>query len=128
MLGLWMKERVHEIGVLLAMGFSKAKIIGQHMVEILLIAVLAFAVSYFAGSAAANSIGDFLMESAYEQAAVEQSAESVSSGAAPLIIEVTAPDFLAVCGIGALAALLSVCLSSMPVVLLKPKEILTKMN
>ena len=54
MLALWMKERVHEIGVLLAMGFDKIQIIGQHIVEILLIAIVAFGISYFAAAAPAK--------------------------------------------------------------------------
>lgn len=125
-LGLWMKERVHEIGILLAIGFRKSRIIGQHILEILLIAIAAFGVCYFVGTAVADTAGDLLMTSAYEQSADEQGAEMAN--VTPLEIEVTVPDFLAVCGIGTLVAALSVCISSMPIVRLKPKEILTKMN
>lgn len=128
MLALWMKERVHEIGVLLAMGFDKIQIIGQHIVEILLIAIVAFGISYFAGAAAANTAGNYLMTSACEQSVGEQDIEVTGKDTAPIEIDVTAPDFFAVCGIGSLVAVLSVFVSSVPVVRLKPKEILTKMN
>lgn len=127
MLVLWMKERVHEIGVLLAMGFDKTQIIGQHIVEILLIDIVAFGISYFAG-AAANTTANYLMTSACEQSVGEQEIEATGKDTVPLEINVTAPDFFVVCGIGTLVAVLSVFVSSVPVVWLKPKEILTKMN
>ena len=67
------------------------------------------------------------MTSACEQSVGEQDIEVTGKDTAPIEIDVTAPDFFAVCGIGSLVAVLSVFVS-MPIVRLKPKEILTKMN
>ena len=39
-LTLWSKSRLHETGVLLSLGFSKAAIIGQYLLEVLLLAIL----------------------------------------------------------------------------------------
>ncbi len=45
-LTLWTKTRIHEIGVFLSVGIRKSAIIGQYLVEVLLIAVFAFGLSY----------------------------------------------------------------------------------
>lgn len=57
-LTLWTKTRIHELGVFLSVGIRKPVIIGQYMVEVLLIAVLAFGLSYFTSNAVAGQIGN----------------------------------------------------------------------
>lgn len=66
-LTLWIQGRTHETGILLSLGISKYKIISQYILELLMIAVIGFSLSYFAGNAIAQSIGDELVEKATTQ-------------------------------------------------------------
>ena len=61
-LTLWTKARIHEIGVFLSVGIRRSAIIGQYLIEVLLIAVLAFGLSYFTSNAIAGQIGNHLLE------------------------------------------------------------------
>lgn len=59
---LWIKERTYETGILLSLGESKAKIVVQYAVEILIIAVAAFTISIFSGNVISQKVGDILLE------------------------------------------------------------------
>ncbi len=60
---MWGRSRIHETGVFLSLGIGKSKIIGQYLVEALMIAVIAFGLSLFTSNAAANQIANGLIES-----------------------------------------------------------------
>lgn len=59
---LSIKERMYETGVLLSMGEGKLKIIGQYVVEALLIAALAFSLSTISGKFIAQGVGNMLLD------------------------------------------------------------------
>lgn len=61
-LTLWTKSRIHEIGVFLSVGIKKSAIIGQYLAEVMMIAVLAFGLSFFSSNAVAGQIGNHLLE------------------------------------------------------------------
>lgn len=122
-LSLWVKSRVRETGILLAMGYRKVQILFQHFSEVMMIAVLAFCFSFFAGQAIAHTTGDFLIQNTTVQTDMVSS-EEIS----PLDVEITVGDFAVVCGGGTLVVVLSVGMSSIPVFCLKPKKILSKMS
>lgn len=61
-LTMWAKSRIHETGVFLSVGIGKASILGQYLVEVLLIALLAFGLSFFTSNAIANEIGNGLLQ------------------------------------------------------------------
>ncbi|MBS5776952.1 MAG: ABC transporter permease [Finegoldia magna] len=46
---LWLRERIYEIGILLSIGVSKAKIIGQFIMELVFVSVPAALLSYISG-------------------------------------------------------------------------------
>lgn len=140
-LALWMRVRVHETGVFLAMGFPKRDILLQHISEMLLIAVCAFAVSFFLSSAIAGTIGAHLLEQAstseyqVERLTDIPSGDSPESPVSPDIIELTqievkvsAKELTALYLIGTALILLSVTIAACPVLRMNPKEILTKMS
>lgn len=77
MLILWVRERRYETGVLLSLGEDKSKIMGQFLVEVLLITVFAFAVSTFLGNAIAQNFADRLMSRQIETEIVGQEEVSV---------------------------------------------------
>lgn len=141
-LTLWTKTRVHEIGVFLSVGIRKSAIIGQYLTEVLLIAVFAFGLSYFTSNAVAGQIGNHLLEQSLQ---VEQ---EDNSGSTPAAVDVGAdtliqkplptengiqvsvePDSLALLYlIGFAIIIVAVSISSITVMRLKPREILSKMS
>ncbi|WP_251859450.1 ABC transporter permease [Clostridium sp. Marseille-Q2269] len=60
-IALSLKDRKYEIGVLLSLGESKFKVIFQLVIEVLLVAFIAFGTSIFTGNLAANKIGHSLL-------------------------------------------------------------------
>lgn len=141
-LTLWTKTRIHEIGVFLSVGIRKSAIIGQYLTEVLLIAVFAFGLSYFTSNAVAGQIGNHLLEQSLQ---VEQ---EDNSGSTPAAVDVGAdtliqkplptengiqvsvePDSLALLYlIGFAIIIVAVSISSITVMRLKPREILSKMS
>lgn len=174
MLTMWIRNRVHETGVLLSMGISKLKIIGQFCLELMLIAVFAFGLSYFSGSAIAQYAANTLLQQGIkaqdkgsECAAIvigQQSAEPDSDAGekdevsvkgdqsagkegpdeaeqlatqaalgntAPvekITVHVSLQNLLALYGLGFMIIILSVGISSISVMRLKPREILSIMS
>jgi len=59
---LTLKTREYEIGVLLSVGASKMKVIGQFFVELALVAILGFTLSVVSGSLIAKQIGNTVLE------------------------------------------------------------------
>lgn len=64
----WMKGRVQEIGVLLALGTPKIKILGQIVLEALMIAAAAIILSFTAAPAASDITADYLVQQQVQQA------------------------------------------------------------
>lgn len=146
LLNIWAKFRVRETGAMLALGESKGKILAQRMIEIALIAVLAFGLSCPVSGMTANSVGNMLLAQANSQSIPESSSDRVQAGTpiasddfdlspvfAPpkveeLTVSVTGGIFTAVYGLGLSIALFLVCAGSIPVMRMKPNEILSKMS
>ena len=59
---LSMKDRIHEIGILMALGEKKIKIIGQLLTEVVLVLVLAIGISTLCGKSISNIVGDKLIQ------------------------------------------------------------------
>lgn len=77
MLGI--RERKYEMGVLLAIGEKKSKLIGQFIVEILIVAVFAIGIASLTGNLVADKIGDQLL-SQQEEASASSSADANQFG------------------------------------------------
>lgn len=110
-LAMRIRGRVHEVGVLLAVGVAKGHIIAQFLVETTAILLLTFLfscpVSYFA----AMQIGTFLRDMI--------SAVSIDLPAWKLLLQY---------GIEVLAVIAGVMIAAYPIFWLHPKEILSKMS
>ena len=61
-LTMWGRTRIHETGVFLSLGIRKTKIIGQYLLEVLMIAVTAFGLSYFTSNAVASQLANRLLQ------------------------------------------------------------------
>ncbi|MDE6639408.1 MAG: ABC transporter permease [Acetatifactor sp.] len=146
-LNMWIKQRTHETGILLSIGVSKVKIVAQYILETLMIAVIAFGLSYFSGGAIAQGTSNLLFTQVVEiQPAVEIEIPDdgteylditgqyipydTSDMAAPEDIKVivTAEHLLWVYLLGIVICTAAVILASLPVVKMKPKNILSQMN
>ncbi len=53
---LWLRERIYEIGILLAIGQEKIKIIGQFIFELILISIPTIIIATFAGKIISNQL------------------------------------------------------------------------
>lgn len=135
-LTLWMRDRVHEMGIYLSIGIAKIGIIGQFLAECMMIAALAFCLSWFASGGVANLAANAVLENLTVQEAPAQSAESayfndpvgLSSEAqtpAEIDVNVGPGEFWTVVALGTIIIFASVGLSSILVVRMKPKDILS---
>ena len=110
-LSFWLKSRLRETGILLAMGIPKTALVLQHMAETALTAVPAFGAAWFASRWSAGWIAGLF-----------------ESGIAAGTAAVSEWDFARVCAGGALILSAAVLLSCIPVFRYKPREILSMME
>ena len=111
-LNLWTKHRINEIAILLSVGISKKHIILQQIIEILMVSVPAFILSYFTSSIATKIVGSKLISS------ITNSIE----------ISVNIFDWLLVSGIGLLIILVSTIISIYQITKIKPRDIFSKID
>lgn len=143
------KERVHESGILLALGFSKRNITCQYLTEVLVIALFAFALSIFASSLVAETVGSQLLNYTMTDTLSENSSEMPGTyidGNAIVNSDDYAPEFegrgnltkievvirpnaiFILCGTGLVIICFSVMMAALPVLRMKPREILSRMS
>ena len=141
-LTFWTKTRIHEIGVFLSVGIRKSSIIGQYLIEVLLIAVFAFGLSYFTSNGIAGQIGNHLLGQSVQVEQEDNSssaATAVEVGADTLIqkplpaengihVSVGLDSLILLYLIGFVIIIVAVSISSITVMRLKPREILSKMS
>ena len=112
---LWTRSRKKEIAILLAIGRSKAEIVGQFLTENLLVALLSMFASMALSFGLGKRVGAFL---------ISRAGEEISN----LSIHIAALDMLKVFGVGFVLICLAVIAASYTVIRLQPKDILTKME
>lgn len=145
------RERKYEMGVLLAIGEKRSKLVGQFLVEILVVAVLSFGIAAVSSHYVAQVVGNQLLTQ--QNATASESTSSTSNQRGPggngggpggggpgfgssltantaeiksLDIQVSLEDMLKMGGIGVGIAFISVLLPSILVLRMNPKTILTK--
>lgn len=141
------KERTHESGVLLSLGFSKGNILAQYITEALLIAVLAISLSVPVSGAFSEAVASRLIDS---NAAQNEQDSSQPFNSFDGISVVDSSDFAAkfesrtdlteikvtvepaevgtLYAAGIFITVLSVAAAALPVLKTKPREILSKMS
>ncbi|KJR70767.1 ABC transporter permease [Bacillus velezensis] len=139
------RERKYEMGVLMAIGEKRWKLIGQFLTEILVVAVIAIGIASVTGSLVANQLGNQLLSQQVSSADDSQQQTSGwgggemprggglfgqhSSGAdviSTMQVNVSLNDLLILGGIGVAIAVIATLLPSVSVMRLHPKTILTK--
>lgn len=143
MLTMWSRTRIHETGILLSVGIKKLSILGQYMTEVLIIALIAFAFSYFPSNFIANHLPDFQSKEVIsnlhsdEEGNTAEGKNGVNTGKGDSQQEVVVSDlevsiqmeqiaFLFFIGIG--VVFISTGIASISIMRLKPREILSKMS
>ncbi|MCW6095099.1 ABC transporter permease [Clostridium sporogenes] len=147
-IALSLKDRKYEIGVLLSLGESKFKVISQLVVEVLLVASIAFATSAFTGNLAANKIGDTLLANEIEVTESSSAQENQNFGGRGTMVvgpgrmnsnaiknadvvkdmdvSITSKDLEKLAGIGLLIVIASAAIPTISVLRFSPKTILSK--
>lgn len=77
---LWMNARKKEIAVLLSLGFSKMRILGQFMMELLLIAIPAYIGAYFLAGHVGKALGNRILQRVTGNIADQIAKQSASTG------------------------------------------------
>ena len=134
----WQKGRVHEIGIFLAIGKSKAAIIAQMVVEGILIGCISFMLATICAPVLSKCVADYLVGYQVQQQEEQRKAEEGMTGSAGAIeyetevvgveTEVTGKVILLSASSILCVILVAVSSSCMFVVIQKPKEILSKMS
>lgn len=118
---LWLRERIHEIGILLSIGISKIKIVTQFILELLFISLPSFVLSLFIGNVMLNIIVGGFMNSDDSTIMVDSLLKNNN-----LISNLI--TFLQSYGILIGIIFLSVIIASLMILIKKPKEILSKIS
>ena len=133
----WMKGRVQEIGILLALGTPKIKIFGQILLEAFMISAAAVSLSFMAAPAASKITADYLVEqqvqqadeqSVLEEGKVEKSAEDSEETVTGVSVAVT-PELMLYDWLGVTAlVMISVGAAGIPIARKNPKDIFSEIN
>ena len=108
-LSMSIRSRKREIGILLAVGIEKYAVLLQQMLEICLVAIVAFPLAYLASREMAGTLGTLF-------------------GKAAENVIVTPQHFVLVGAAGAGLLIIAVLVSCIPVMRMKPKAILSQME
>jgi len=135
------KDRNYEIGVLLALGEKKSKVAFQIFTELILVATIAFVLSFGTSSFISQRIGDNLLENQLTMSE-EQSVDTYGRGGGmgmgqfssvnsvdaidELEISASLDDYMMLFGIGYLIILISLVLPIAKIMKYEPKTILTR--
>ena len=116
---LWLRERIYEIGILLSIGFSKSKIIGQFIMELVFVSVPAAVLSFISGDFIIKLIASGITES-----------ENTSFTGSLLITKISdkLEVFIKSYGLLLLIITVSVIIASTMILIKKPKQILSQIS
>lgn len=118
---LWLRERIYEIGILLSIGISKAKIISQFIIELIIISIPAFLSSLILGNLILKQLTGRLIESG---SGGDLNIDIIKNQS--LLDSIT--TFLQSYGILISIIIISVALASSMILIKKPKDILSKIS
>ena len=118
---LWLRERIYEIGILLAIGQAKIKIFGQFICELVLISVPAIIITVFLGGLLSSQLLSSLL-------AGDDLSELNGKLAINLLSGESLVNLIYSCLILFAVIVVSVSLTSVGILFQKPKKILSKIS
>lgn len=128
---LWMRERLHEIGIYLSIGIQKSGIIGQHILENLMVAILAFLLAWAAAGLTSGTVeravGTAFSQETESDGANENEAEETKEDSL-VEVRIGLIELCEIWGMGILIVIFSTGISSIIVLKMKPKDILSSMS
>ena len=140
-LSLWINERKHETGILLSIGKTKKDILLQHIFEIIILASVGIAGSYFMVKPIVQSVGNNIVQNAAKSTEKSASAslKGLSLGADAdsvtssknldkINISLEPTDILGVIGLEIIIILIATTISSKKIIDKSPKELLTEVK
>ena len=114
----WVRGRLHEIGILLAIGTPRHRIVGQFIIELVVVAAVSSVCAALAGSVISAQLSTSLTSS------VDHNQLAGSSGEV-VVVPIT---YLMAFALGYLVMGLSTVVAMTPIMSQPPKRILSKMN
>lgn len=140
---LTIRNRFYEIGVFLSLGQSKIKIIGQQLLEVAIIALVAFTLSLATGKMVSNVVSNMLeqgqsnsgmkMEMTKDEGSNQETKEKTNFGGAlespensELDVSLTSDTVIQLVGIAGIICVISTILPATYILRLSPREILIK--
>jgi len=120
----WVRGRVHEIGILLSVGTSKKRLLVQFLIELTLVALVAGGLAALASDQVSRMLGDLVVG----QATGAEDGQSGVNVPPPNFAAASAFDFGRAWLLGYAVVLLSAVVAMIPMLRLKPKQILSKMS
>ena len=134
---LWLNARRKEIGILLSIGKNKWQIVGQFMLELIMIGVVGFGASYYFASQTGGSIASGIVKNVTTGITKELNKEAATSKLAggaeidgfnktitDLEIKIEPADLIFVVVSGSIVILASLIISSSSLMRKQPKELL----
>lgn len=138
-----LKERKYEIGVLLSLGEDKIKISLQYLIELLLIATVAFTFAITTSNSVSGYLGDVLIENEITDASSTTTSTPRGGGGGGMLtitplgdidyideidVSVSINDFLVTMALGSVIIILSSVIPSLYITRFQPKKILSSRN
>ena len=127
-----------KFGIMLSMGISKIYIIGQFIVELVIISVLAFMISYFVANYSAKNMANNILTNVTKEITTkgekEAKSSNISGGAeldgynktlTKIDIKIGAEDMIYVIILGSIVILIALFVGSYKIMRKHPKTLLT---
>ncbi|MFW0895471.1 ABC transporter permease [Gardnerella sp. Marseille-Q9179] len=112
----WVRGRMHEIGVFMSIGLSKAAIVSQLLVEIVILNIVSFVISLGFGAAFSGVIGSAILHSA--------DSSFIADGMPVLPLLQTLAAFV----MGLFISIVALLVAALPILIKKPRQILSAMS
>ena len=139
---LSIKDRTNEIGILLSLGESKVKIIGQFLVEVVLVLVISLSISGLVGGSVSNMASAKLLNNEIQVTSEVDNSGALRLGTGgpvsmntqdaeainELNVEITSDEFTKMGLLASLVAIISTIIPAGFIMRLHPKTILSKHN
>lgn len=138
-LTMWNRERIHETGVYLALGIKKRQIILQYLLEVLLIGSIAFSIAYLPSKAVAEKFIEYTVTNEKVDEAPEEGLylENLNDGTSDYVdsefteseaqIKIGVVEIVKLFLIGLSLIGISISFSTLYILRMRPREILSKM-
>lgn len=138
-LTMWNRERIHETGVYLALGIKKRQIILQYLLEVLLIGSVAFSIAYLPSKAVAEKFIEYTVTNEKVDEASEEGLylENLNDGTSDYVdsefteseaqIKIGVVEIVKLFLIGLSLIGISISFSTLYILRMRPREILSKM-